>query len=56
MEAKGETSNVRVDFCTCVGQLMGRIKEPGCNYGIAVPRIKSYINQARQLSSYLDNN
>lgn len=55
IEAKGETpdnSNTRVDFCTCVGQLAGRIKDSGCNYGIAVPKTKPYINQARQLSLY----
>ena len=53
IEAKGDTSSIRVDFCTCAGQLLGRIKEPGCNYGIAVPHTKQYINQARQLSNYV---
>lgn len=53
IEAKGETSNPRVDFCTCIGQLLCNIDESNNKYGIAVPRTYQYCNQVKHLSSYV---
>ncbi|WOO34910.1 hypothetical protein R2R35_13995 [Anaerocolumna sp. AGMB13020] len=53
IEAKGETADTRTDFCTCVGQLLGRINEPNKNYGLAIPKTEKHIYQAKQLSKFV---
>lgn len=53
IEAKGETTSPRVDFCTCVGQLIGRIDDPSYKYGIALPETQQYIRQVKYLTLYV---
>jgi 4-hydroxyphenylpyruvate dioxygenase-like putative hemolysin len=53
IEAKGETSDTRTDFCTCVGQLLGKINDPIKSYGLAIPKTEKHIYQAKQLSKYV---
>lgn len=42
IEAKGKTSQPGLDFRTCLGQLVQRMKEDNINYAVAVPRTKQY--------------
>ncbi|MDP2575361.1 hypothetical protein Q8W40_24410 [Vibrio penaeicida] len=45
IEAKGLTSQVGLDFRTCIGQVVQRMKVQGANYAIAVPDIQKFRDQ-----------
>ncbi len=53
VEAKGETAAIGLDFRTCLGQVVQRIEESSTNYGVAVPYLKTYINQCNQVKSWV---
>ncbi len=53
VEAKGETAAIGLDFRTCLGQVVQRMDESSTNYGVAVPYLKTYINQCNQVKPWV---
>ena len=53
IEAKGETSEPGLDFRTCLGQLIQRMRDSGTNYGIALPNIPRYTSQIEAMSAWV---
>ena len=47
VEAKGLTTEVGLDFRTGLGQLIQRMTDDHCNYGLAVPQIDEFIRPKR---------
>ncbi len=52
IEAKGMTSQITVDFNTCIGQLAKSMKSDSYNYGIALPYEDKYKKQCLKLPKY----
>lgn len=57
IEAKGDTgSNVGTDFKTGLGQIIQKMKDEEATkkyrYGIAVPKIKSFIKQVKMIKKW----
>ena len=52
VEAKGATSQITVDFNTCIGQLVKSMTTPLTNYAIALPNEEKYKNQSMKLPDY----
>lgn len=52
IEAKGKTSQPGLDFRTCLGQLVQRIRGPEVRYGIALPDIPQYRAQIEATSEW----
>ena len=55
IEAKGLTSQPGLDFRTCLGQLLQRMKDEKTNYGIAVPKLPKYIDQIDLIAPWVVN-
>lgn len=53
IEAKGLTSQIGLDFRTCIGQLVQRMKVQGSYYAIALPNIKKFREQASFVAPYV---
>ncbi len=53
IEAKGITKAIRVDFNTCMGQLIGHIDNENTKYAIALPRTEEYIYQCKNLPDFI---
>jgi len=53
IEAKGRTSQPGLDFRTCLGQLVQRIREKDTRYGIALPDIPQYTSQINTMSAWV---
>lgn len=52
VEAKGSTSQITVDFNTCLGQLARNMTSPSIKYAIAIPCEDKYRRQCKSLSDY----
>jgi len=52
IEAKGMTSQITVDFNTCLGQLVKSMFTHDVKYAIAIPSEIQYTKQCKQLSDY----
>jgi len=52
VEAKGMTSQINVDFNTCIGQLAKSMASPLMNYAIALPNEIKYKHQSMKLPNY----
>ena len=52
VEAKGSTSQITVDFNTCLGQLARRMTSPFIKYAIALPYEDNYKHQCTELPDY----
>lgn len=50
IEAKGQTSQVGLDFRTGLGQLLQSMHDPSAVYGLAVPNIQSFVTQCSKVS------
>jgi hypothetical protein len=53
VEAKGVSKNVRVDFCTALGQIIQHWSGVSIRYGLAFPFTAHYLGQCGKLSSSL---
>jgi hypothetical protein len=53
IEAKGKTSQVGLDFRTCLGQLVQRMSRPEVRHGIAIPDIEAYRAQTAKVSVWV---
>lgn len=53
IEAKGMTTEVGLDFRTCLGQLVQRMEHPHVRHGIALPDLQQFRNQAEKVSSWV---
>ncbi|MCG7639684.1 hypothetical protein F0261_17915 [Alteromonas sp. 07-89-2] len=53
IEAKGLTSQVGLDFRTCIGQLVQRMKVQSSFYAIALPNIEKFREQALLVAPYV---
>ena len=53
IEAKGETSQVGLDFRTGLGQLLQHMSNPSTLYGIAIPETDRFIQQCRSVSGWV---
>lgn len=53
IEAKGKTTNVGLDFRTCLGQLVQRMHSQNSNYGIAIPDTPDFRKQVAKLSIWV---
>ena len=49
IEAKGSTSQIGLDFRTCLGQIIQRMEDVDLVYGIAMPNIPQFVNQCRNV-------
>lgn len=49
VEAKGETSDVGLDFRTGLGQILQAMAEPSARFGFAVPRTPKFLAQCRKV-------
>jgi hypothetical protein len=47
VEAKGETADVGLDFCTGLGQLLQAMGDPSARYGLAIPGTPKFFTQIR---------
>ncbi|QRN85831.1 hypothetical protein JR334_00925 [Clostridia bacterium] len=56
IEAKGMTSQITVDFNTCIGQLVKNMESSTWNYAIAIPYEDKYKVQCMKLPDYFRNN
>lgn len=56
VEAKGITSQITVDFNTCIGQLVKSMASPAWNYAIAIPCEDKYKVQCVKLPEYFRKN
>jgi len=56
VEAKGMTSQITVDFNSCLGQLVKSMVSPVWNYAIAIPYEDKYKVQCMKLPKYFRNN
>lgn len=45
IEAKGKTSQIGLDFRTCLGQLVQQIREDDVHYGVALPNLPEFERQ-----------
>jgi len=52
IEAKGVTSQITVDFNTCIGQLVKSMVSPLIKYAIALPNEIKYKYQSQRLPDY----
>lgn len=52
IEAKGLTSQITVDFNTCIGQLAKSMQSNTCNYALALPSIEKFKTQCMKLPDY----
>src|SRR5207253_7234314 len=53
IEAKGETSAPGLDFRTCLGQLVQRMRDRGIHHAIALPDIPQYTSQIGAMSAWV---
>ena len=53
IEAKGETSNVGLDFRTGLGQLLRHMSNPDVLYGIAIQETIGFLQQCRSISKWV---
>ena len=53
IEAKGKTTEVGLDFRTCLGQLIQRMDDRGANYGIALPETLEYKEQCHMMKKWV---
>jgi hypothetical protein len=53
IEAKGQTSDVGLDFRTCLGQIVQAMYDRDARYGIAVPDTRQYRAQCRAVSDWV---
>jgi len=53
IEAKGETSQVGLDFRTGLGQLFQHMSSPSILYGIAIPETPRFLLQCRCVSEWV---
>ena len=53
VEAKGETSDIGLDFRTGLGQLLRQIEDGNTFHAMAVPDTEKFLRQCRQLSPYV---
>lgn len=53
IETKGKTTEVGLDFRTCLGQLIQRMDDNNANYGIALPEILEYKEQCRMMKKWV---
>ena len=53
IEAKGLTAAVGLDFRTCLGQLIQRMRDRDTSYGIALPDLPQYAAQISIISSWV---
>ena len=51
IEAKGVTTQVGLDFRTCLGQLLQGMTDDGAKYGIAIPDTPAYQAQVNKMSA-----
>ena len=51
IEVKGKTSQIGLDFKTCLGQIVMRMNNPDYIYAIAMPDIEQYHKQVNKVSS-----
>ena len=56
VEAKGMTSQITVDFNTCLGQLVKSMESSAWNYAIAIPCEDKYKVQCMKLPDYSRKN
>lgn len=49
IEAKGETSDVGLDFRTGLGQILQAMAEPSARFGFAVPRTPKFLAQCKKV-------
>ncbi|EMX8596732.1 hypothetical protein AAH223_003485 [Enterobacter hormaechei] len=49
IEVKGKTTQIGLDFKTCLGQLLMRMSDPTYKYAIAMPDIISYHQQINKI-------
>lgn len=56
VEAKGSTSQITVDFNTCIGQLAKSMASPFIKYAIAIPYDEKYKYQCIRLPDYFREN
>ena len=55
IEAKGKTSQPGLDFQTCLGQLLQRMRDSDTHYGIALPDTPLYVRQVATVSTWVVN-
>jgi hypothetical protein len=53
IEVKGQTSAVRLDFRTGLGQLLQDMQDPKALYDLAVPNIPAFVEQCRRVSDWV---
>ncbi|EOF4942627.1 hypothetical protein SS21_24130 [Enterobacter roggenkampii] len=53
IEVKGKTTQIGLDFKTCLGQLLMRMNNPEINYAIAMPDIESYHLQTNKVPKFV---
>lgn len=53
IEAKGKTSQMGLDFRTCLGQIIQRMESPEWIYAIALPNLPQYLKQCEQVSVWV---
>ncbi len=53
VEAKGQTSDIGLDFRTGLGQIVITMKDETCNYAIAVPDISAFRRQADKVTAHV---
>lgn len=56
VEAKGITSQITVDFNTCIGQLVKSMSSPTWKYAIAIPHEAKYKVQCMKVPEYFRKN
>lgn len=53
IEAKGVTTQIGLDFRTCLGQLVQAMSANGARYGVAIPDTAAYHAQVAKLSPWV---
>jgi len=53
IEAKGETSDVGLDFRTGLGQLLHNMSNSDVLYGLAIPETSRFLQQCRSISKWV---
>jgi hypothetical protein len=53
IEAKGETSDIGLDFRTGLGQLLRNMSNPDVLYGLAVPETPRFLQQCRSIDKWV---
>ncbi|CAG0945332.1 hypothetical protein ANRL1_02270 [Anaerolineae bacterium] len=53
IEAKGQTSQVGLDFRTGLGQLVQKMTDEKNNYGLAIPAIQEFVHQCEKVDPWV---